>query len=117
MKPRSLILLFVLGIALLTPAPAQVKRSGKTFMTVYFEEEFKGKSVRIEIPCELANAADLKAIGVPNDSIQSLKIPDGYTVTLWDAANYGGATETVTGKVPKLGITRRSASSLKVTAP
>jgi hypothetical protein len=88
-------------------------RSGKTIVLVYFEENFKGKVVRLEVPAELANDAQLKKVGIPNDSIQSMKIPDGVTVTLWDNANYSGKTASFTGKAGSLGELKQAASSLK----
>lgn len=102
-----------------TPLPAlgseTTQRSGKTFVLVYFEEDFHGKVVRLEVPTELANDAQLKKVGIKNDSIQSMKIPDGVTVMLWDNANYSGKTGTYTGKVPSLGDMKACASSLKAT--
>jgi hypothetical protein len=91
----------------------QVKRSGKTFIQVYFDENFKGKSVRVEVPCELNNDARLKEMGIPNDSIQSIKIPDGVTVTLYMAAGLGGKSQSFTGKAATLGELKGQASSLK----
>jgi|GEM_PF-4104944 len=91
----------------------QVKRSGKTFIQVYFDENFKGKSVRVEVPCELNNDARLKDLGISNDSIMSMKIPDGVTVTLYAAAGYGGTSASFMGKAATLGELKGQASSLK----
>jgi len=99
----------------LTPklGETQVKRSGKLIVQVYFEENFKGKSARFEAPCELNNDARLREVGIPNDSIQSMKIPEGVTVTLFAAAGFGGESESFTGKVATLGKLKGQASSLK----
>lgn len=91
----------------------QVKRSGKTFIQVYFEENCKGRPVRLEVPCELNNDARLKDVGIKNDSIMSLKIPDGVTVTLYAAAGFSGPSKSFTGKVDTLGELKGQASSLK----
>lgn len=91
----------------------QIKRSGKTFVQVYFEENCKGRAVRLEVPCELNNDARLKEFGIKNDSIMSMKIPDGVTVTLFAAAGYSGPSQSFTGKVDSLGDLKGQASSLK----
>ena len=91
----------------------QVTRTGKRFVDVYFAENFKGKSVRLEVPCELNNDARLKEKGIPNDSIQSMKIPDGVVVTLYANAGFGGQSKSFTGKVAMLGELKGQASSLK----
>src|SRR5882757_6722776 len=75
----------------------QVKRTGKTFVQVYFEENCKGRAVRLEVPCELNNDARLKEVGIKNDSIMSMKIPEGVTVTLFAAAGFGGESASFTG--------------------
>jgi hypothetical protein len=92
---------------------APVKRSGKFYMQVYFQENFKGKAVRVEVPCELNNDARLKEVGIANDSIQSMKIPDGFTVTLYANAGFGGESAAFTGKAATLGNLKGQASSLK----
>jgi hypothetical protein len=100
-----------------TPLPplgaSTVQRTGKTTVLVYLEENFKGRAVHLEVPCEFANDAQLRKVGIPNDSIQSMKIPDGVTVTLWDGANYLGRSASFTGKVATVGDLKRAASSLK----
>jgi hypothetical protein len=92
---------------------SQVTKSGKTIVQVYFEENFKGRSVRLEVPCELNNDARLREKGIKNDSIMSMKIPDGVVVTLYMAAGYNGASKEFTGKAAELGELKGQASSLK----
>ncbi len=89
------------------------KRSGKTFVEVYLQENFKGRAIRLEVPCELNNDVRLKEVGIPNDAIMSMKIPDGVTVTLYAASGYAGASQTFTGKAATLGDLKGQASSLK----
>lgn len=99
-----------------TPKPlgeTEVKRSGKYYVQFFLEENFKGKAFRVPVPAELINDAELKKLGIPNDSIQSMKIPEGVTVTLYDGAGYGGRNKTFTGNVPKLDEMRSMTSSLK----
>jgi len=99
-----------------TPKPfgeTEVKRSGKFYVQVYLEENFKGRVFRVPVPSELINDTELKKLGIPNDSIQSMKIPEGVTVTLYDGAGFGGKNHTYTGNVPKLDDMRSISSSLK----
>lgn len=91
----------------------QVKRSGKVIVQVYLEENFKGKSYRIEVPAELPSSAKLKELGIPNDSIASMKIPDGVVVSLYDADAFKGTSQIFTGKVPSVGEMKGLTSSLK----
>jgi hypothetical protein len=90
-----------------------VKRTGKVIVQVYAEENFKGRAVRMEVPCALENDARLREIGIQNDSIQSMKIPDGVTVTLFADAGFDGESASFTGKAATLGKLKGQASSLK----
>jgi hypothetical protein len=115
---RLLVVALLSGAAIaedLTPklGETQVKRSGKTYVQVFFEENFKGKVVRLEVPCELENDARLKEKGIANDSIESMKIPDGVTVTLFANGGFGGDSQAFTGKAATLGKLKGQASSLK----
>jgi hypothetical protein len=65
------------------------------------------------VPSELINDAELKKSGIPNDSIQSMKIPEVVTVTLYDAAGFKGKNQTYTGNVSKLEDMKSITSSLK----
>ncbi|HSI15358.1 MAG TPA: hypothetical protein VK961_25145 [Chthoniobacter sp.] len=120
------IMAFAPRISAQTPAPpatpkplgeTEVKRSGKYYVQFFLEENFKGRAYRVPVPAELINDAELKKLGIPNDSIQSMKIPEGVTVTLYDAAGYGGKNKTYTGNVPKLDEMRSMTSSLKAQLP
>ena len=92
-----------------------VKRTGKIFVQVFFEENCKGRPVRLEVPCEHENFGRPNDTGIKNDSIMSMKIPEGVSVTLFDAANFGGPSQTFTGKVDTLGKLKGTTSSLKAT--
>lgn len=91
----------------------QVTKSGKTMVLVYFEENFKGRPVHLEVPCELNGSARLKEKGIKNDSIMSMKIPDGVVVTLYAADGFSGKSQEFTGKAADLGELKGQASSLK----
>ncbi|WP_329128640.1 discoidin domain-containing protein [Streptomyces sp. NBC_01476] len=60
----------------------------------------------------------LQAAGVANDSISSLRVPAGYTVTAYGDAGFGGTRWTFTSDAPDLTATGNndSISSLRVTA-
>ena len=133
MKRLVFLFLAVVFAALwVRPAPAQtatpaaspkplgesdVKRSGKFYVQVYLQENFKGPVYRVPVPSELINDKELKKLGIPNDSIQSMKVPEGVTVTLYDGAGYGGKNQTYTGNVATLGDMRSLTSSLKAILP
>ena len=44
----------------------------------------------------------IASAGFPNDTLSSLKIPDGCDVTLFDNINYGGSSVTLTSDAPCL---------------
>jgi hypothetical protein len=69
--------------------------------------------VHLEVPCELNGSARLKEKGIKNDSIMSMKIPDGVVVTLYAADGFSGASKEFTGKAAELGELKGQASSLK----
>ena len=92
-----------------------VKRTGKTFVQIFFEENCKGRPVRLEVPCEHENFGRPNDTGIKNDSIMSMKIPEGVSVTLFDASGFGGPSQTFTGKVDTLGKLKGTTSSLKAT--
>ena len=57
------------------------------------------------------NMADL---GIPNDTMSSLKIPSGTAVTLYENKDWQGASKTCVGDVPSLGDFDNKVSSLEV---
>jgi hypothetical protein len=90
-----------------------VKRSGQYYVQVYLQENYKGKMVRVPVPAELINEKELQKLGIPNDSIQSLKVPAGVSITLYDGAGFGGKNQTYTENTPTLGDMRSITSSIK----
>lgn len=101
---------FVMSVRAQVP---DVKRSGQYYVQVYLQESYKGKMVRVPVPAELINDNELKKLGIPNDSIQSLKVPAGVSITLYDGAGFGGKNQTYTENAPVLGDMRSITSSLK----
>ncbi|QIF01757.1 beta/gamma crystallin-related protein [Roseimicrobium sp. ORNL1] len=91
-------------------------RTGKTFISVYMEPNCKGRATKIEVPSELASDAALKELGIKNDSIRSMKVPEGVTVSVFDGAGYKGDTAVFkTGEHNSLGNLDQRVSSLKAT--
>ena len=84
------LLFALLAVASLHGAEPPRKRTGKTFISVYTEADCKGRATRIEVPANLPSDSALMEQGVKNDSIRSMKVPAGVTVTVCDGSGYGG---------------------------
>jgi hypothetical protein len=118
---KSIILLLFAGVmsALLAVPPADPgkkeppKRTGKVYVQVFQKENFKGPVARVPVPSEIVGSAKLKGLYIANDSIMSLKIPEGVVVTLFDADNFGGQSESFTGNVETVGKMKGMTSSMK----
>ena len=109
---RFAFLVLLLGISA-SALWAGLERS-KVYVLAYLEEDFKGEAYRIPVPTEVPNSTQLvKVLGIPTDSIASLKVPDGVVVTLYDHSAYGGVSGRFTGNVPKLGKMKQLTSALK----
>jgi hypothetical protein len=91
-------------------------RTGKTFISVYMEPNCKGRATKLEVPSELPSDAALKELGIKNDSIRSMKVPEGVMVSVFDGAGYKGDTATFkTGEHNSMGNLDQRISSLKAT--
>jgi hypothetical protein len=88
------------------------KRGPKGYVQFFTEQNFKGKSLRLEAPGEYP---ELMNVGIPNDSIRSMKIPPGFTVTVFDSNLMKGTGQPFTGDVGTLGDLNSMASSLRIT--
>ena len=121
MKSSSLVLLFLASATscLLAAPPAgsdkkePPKRTGKTYVQVFQKENFKGPVARVPVPAEITGSARLKDLYIANDSVMSLKIPEGVVVTLYDGDGFGGQSESFTGNVPTVGKMKGMTSSMK----
>ena len=49
---------------------------------------------------------DVKEMGLPNDSISSIKVTPGYRVIVYEHGNFGGRSRTFTSDVPCLADVR-----------
>ena len=100
--------------------PLQAKSMSRPSISLYVEPQFKGRVTRVKVPVEIPNAEALQKLGIPNDSLLSIKIPAGVEVTLYDNGNYLGESLTLkAGDHPDLGRLNHRVSSLKAveTAP
>lgn len=62
---------------------------------------------------------DLSSLTIGNDALSSLRIPSGWSVTLYQNSAYGGSSITLTSDTPMLSSVsfNDAASSIKVTGP
>jgi hypothetical protein len=84
-------------------------RSKRVVVKCYIEENFKGREYRIEGPAEYVTAA---AAGIPNDKLASMKIPDGFKVTLFGNDAFRGNSESFTGEATDVGRMKGLTTSL-----
>lgn len=91
---------------------AAVPQSAGAFsVVVYTGENFKGDRVRLRVPFEITGPQERQELGMENDSINSLKVPKGVEVILYDG-ELSGRSMKVTGDTPTLGGMRNTISSL-----
>ena len=106
--------LLVLLLAISASALWAALERSKVYVLAYLEEDFRGEEYRIPVPTEVPNSTQLmKVLGIPTDSIASLKVPEGVVITLFDHSAYGGLSGRFTGNVPKLGKMKQLTSALK----
>lgn len=82
-------------------------------VTFYEHSDYGGWSVTLGTG--QYNINDLLSAGIKNDAISSVKVPSGYTVTLYADSNFGGSTKIVTGNTTLLSGFNDLASSIKIT--
>lgn len=86
-------------------------RTGTFTVIVYAEENFKGDSVRLRVPFEISGPQDREKYDIVNDSVSSIKVPEGVEVTLYDG-ELAGRSMKVTEDMASLGSLRGSVTSL-----
>ena len=67
------------------------------------------------MPADLPSDAALKELGIKNDSIRSMKVPEGVTVSVYDGAGYKGDALTLTAGEHDMKNLDQRISSLKAT--
>ena len=94
-------------------AATSATSSTKVTVTVYYEEDFKGKAIQIGVPFEMKGPKDRDALGCANDGIRSLKVPPGVTISLYDNDNFTGDQLTFAKDAATLGFMKGRTSSLR----
>jgi hypothetical protein len=90
---------------------ASGEESENLVVVAYTSEDFGGATWKISEPGEY----DLRGgFGLPNDSIQSLRVKPGYQVTLYEHSEFAGESESFDEDAYSLYEWARQASSLKV---
>lgn len=79
---------------------------------IYADAGFQGSSASLEVGDY--NMNDLAARGIPNDAISSLRVPDGYRVTLYNDIDYRGGLAVYFEDASSIGFFNDKATSLKV---
>jgi len=86
-------------------------------VTLYSDANYGGKKVRLaKGDYRLSN---LKAYGLDANDLSSMRLPSGYTVTLYDSDNFGGTSSSYTSDTASLGSMNNKTESIKIsyTAP
>ena len=91
--------------------PVTPQRTGTFTVIVYTEENFKGDSVRLRVPFEISGPQDREEHDIVNDSISSIKVPEGVEVILYDG-ELAGRSVKATEDMASLGAMRGSVTSL-----
>lgn len=86
-------------------------RTGSFSVIVYTEENFKGDSIRLRVPFEISGPQDREEHDIVNDSISSIKVPEGVEVILYDG-ELAGRSVRATEDMASLGAMRGSVTSL-----
>lgn len=81
------------------PEPSRPVDTSK--VTVYGDINYGGSAVSLEVG--EYNLSDMIAMGIPNDSISSLKVPFGYKVTAYQDANFAGEAKVYTSNTSWVG--------------
>lgn len=91
--------------------------SGSTdtgLVTLYNGNDYTGASAAFGVG--RYDMGEMERMGIRNDQLRSIKVPEGYTVTLYWDSNFGGSSRVITADTPNLGRIGwdRQASSLVV---
>ncbi|MES2508065.1 MAG: hypothetical protein V4599_15285 [Verrucomicrobiota bacterium] len=126
MRKSCLLIVGVFFVSVISAAPLfravqdatealQAGPKSRPSVSFYLEENFKGRMNRLKAPADFPGSAELKKVGIPNDSLLSMKVPAGVKVSVFDADDYGGDSMTFTeGEHATLGKLARRISSMKV---
>ncbi|MBD2545157.1 hypothetical protein [Planktothricoides raciborskii] len=67
-------------------------------ITIFVDRDFKGQGAVLPL-----GNYDYNQLGIPNDTLSSLKVPPGYRVTLYEHGGFTGRSKVVTGDVAYIG--------------
>ncbi len=84
----------------LTTDAAEVARHTSTVVMMYSLPDFKGPAVTVKT---LDVIMDATAAGIANDALRSIKVPEGFTVTIFEGENGGGAMRVLTADTTPVG--------------
>jgi hypothetical protein len=80
---------------------AQTCSSPDTYITVYPEPNYQGTGVKL-FPPSWYNMYTLKALGMDDNIISSIKVQPGVKATLYDGGHHTGNSKVITSDVPNL---------------
>ena len=111
--------LLIIALALLSrPAGAQNQISPKVAsegIVVYDNTNFGGTSQVLT-----SDVANFTTIAIGNDTVSSVRVPTGWSVTLFQHADYAGTSVTTTTDIADMGLTAvgdNQVSSARISAP
>ncbi len=78
-------------------------------VTIYTDRNFKGGSVQLGPGDYNVNFAE-----VGNDTVSSIRIPPGWSVSVWEHVDFNGASATFASDSPDLGTFDNKISSITV---
>lgn len=82
-------------------------------VTFYQDSNYGGSSVSLGVG--EYNMNNLISAGIPNDSISSISVSSGYTVTLYKDINFAGTTKVLTASASTLGDFDNQTTCVKIT--
>lgn len=88
------------------------EKIGGRLVTIFAHSQFKGDSMELKPAHYTQDFNTFGAIG--DDNISSIRIPEGYAVTVFVDANFKGASKKFTADVADLGDFDNNISSLIV---
>ena len=85
--------------------------------TFYTDSSFSGTAVSLGVGTY--TLSQMVSLGLPNDSLSSVKVPSGYTVTLYHDDNFSGTSLTLTADNAHLSDNgfNDQTSSIRITSP
>ena len=102
---------FVGGTVNDTVSSIYVKGPKLTAVALYQHTNYRGRKQLLS-----KGRHNLRDLSIGNDALSSLRVPQGWTVTLYKHSNFSGTTRTVRGNEPDLGTFNDLTSSIIVSS-